>query len=375
MPVTVPPDLLQYVDLKVPVPQRLVAARGLVPLKPEQLVLVYFFLAQAPEAPVSEAAKKSVADLPPAILKPALARAREPELLDLYATLHGDDETLEAIVSNPATSMDTLKRVAGTCGRFVQGILVQNQQRLLADPALSDALLANPTLAEDLRAQLAEFRKEFLGIAEEEAAAGDEGPLPGEGEAPAADMEMVEGMEVLEADDLGLAAAAGDEEDDDFPAELIEESAEAAEKQGNLQALIGKLSIAQKIKLATLGNKAARAFLVKDGNRLVAGAVLRSPRLQEDEIEEFSKNRNLDEQVLRLIANNKTWSSSYSIRKNLCENPKAPPELTMRMVLALNEKDMKSLSKNKNVSTAVRNSARRIIQAKEDKIRRQNEKK
>ncbi len=370
---TLTPDLAKFVGPQVPVPRRLMAARGLVPLPPALMAQAYYFLCQAAEPEVQAAAKKSVAGLPAHVLNPALQNLREPEVLGFYAASRQDDAIREVLCTNPATPVETLAAIARSCGRLIQGILVQNDQQLLKGPLLSDALLENPALDADYRARVVEFRKSFLGI--DEAAPEEESAAGGDAGAPGAELEGE--MELLEGEDIGLAAAGDVEGEEDFPEELLVDGPVTEDGEGgkNLATLLSKLSISQKVKLATLGNKAARQMLVRDPNRLVCTAVLRSPRLQEDEVEEIAKNRNVDEQVLRIIAANKNWGKNYSVKKSLCENPKAPAEIAAKLVVNLNEKDMKGLSKNKNVSTAVRNNARRIIQAREELIRRKQEKK
>ena len=58
----------------------------------------------------------------------------------------------------------------------------------------------------------------------------------------------------------------------------------------------------QKIKLARMGNKEARGLLVRDRNKLVATAAIRSPKMTENEVESFAKARNVSDEVLRIIA-------------------------------------------------------------------------
>lgn len=369
----IPPDLAKYAAPEVPVPQRLMAARGLVPLKPEQQVTLYYLLAQAPEEQVAQTARKSATEMPANLLKAALSKSADPDVLDFYAASLTDEGVLEVVVTNPRVSNNTLIRVARGCTRYVQQILVQNQQRLMAAPEITDALLANASLGTDLRAQIEEFRKGFLGLGDDGASAEGVATQPTTPAGAAA-----EGIELIEAEDIGLAAVDEIDEEDDFPEELLAEVPAGAgdEEAGtkDIQALIAGMTVSQKVKLATLGNKTARGYLVRESNRLVATAVLRSPRITEDEIEEISRNRNVDQQVLRIIASNKSWMKLYAIKRNLVENSKTPLEISMRMVNQLNEKDIKGLSKNKNVPQGIRNAARRIIQAKEEAERRKREK-
>ena len=371
MAMNVPADLENFVSESVPVAKRMMAARGLVPLPPDKMVLVYFFLARAPEDQVRDAALQSIADLPSNILKPGIQKLTDEAVLDFYAEQRADDDTRESIARNGATSAQTLMSIATEGGRHVQQAIIENQRRLLELPEITGALLMNPKLDGDLRARIVEFRTQFLGMQTE---ASTQRAAPDEVED---EIEIDESMELIEADDIGLAAAEDFEDDDDFPDELIEEFP-AEEEQGssvNLQAMIGKMKTSQKVKLAALGNKAARAFLILDSNRVVSQAVLRSPKLQDPEVEDFAKNRNVDKQVLRYIAGTKKWIKDYQIKKLLVENPSTPPDVSMKMLNFLNPKDQAELAKNKNISSAVRTAAKRIISTREELARRKAEKK
>ncbi|MCB0218596.1 MAG: hypothetical protein KDH09_02795 [Chrysiogenetes bacterium] len=370
MAMNVPAELEKFVSESVPAPKRLMAARGLVPLPPDQMVLVYYFLAQAPEEDVSSTARKSIADLPGNLVRPALQKLSDEAILAFYAEVRTDDDTREAIARHPATSVETLMGIAAQGGRHVQAAIIENQRRMLDAPEITSALLTNPRLEADLRARVIEFRTNFLGMQTEAPAAAEDVEIDEE-------IEIDESMELIEADDIGMAEAGDFEDEDDFPDELINDFPEEEDhkKSQNLQAMIGGMKTSEKVKLAALGNKAARAYLILDSNRVVCMAVLKSPKLQDPEIEDFVKNRNVDKQVLRQIASTKKWIKDYAIKKHLAENPSSPPDVAMKMLNFLNPKDQKELSKNKNVSNAVRTAAKRIITTREEIERRKKEKK
>ncbi|MFH0821630.1 MAG: hypothetical protein V2B18_02680, partial [Pseudomonadota bacterium] len=126
------------------------------------------------------------------------------------------------------------------------------------------------------------------------------------------------------------------------------------------------MGVSDKVKLATMGNKEAREILIRDSNKLVAVAVVKSPRIQESEIENISKNRSINVDVLRQIAATKEYMKSYSVRLNLCSNPKTPVPIAMKLVPQMKDQDLKKIAKSKNVSQAVANAARRLVHAKGD---------
>jgi hypothetical protein len=125
-----------------------------------------------------------------------------------------------------------------------------------------------------------------------------------------------------------------------------------------------EMGVAEKIKLAFLGSREARDILVRDPNRLVAVAVVKSPKIQESEIEAISKSKHVCEEVLRQIASSKEWIKSYSIKVNLTSNSKTPLPIAMKFLPHLREPDLRRLAKSKNVSSVLSTQARRFAETK-----------
>jgi hypothetical protein len=142
--------------------------------------------------------------------------------------------------------------------------------------------------------------------------------------------------------------------DDTLSEETEDEDASAIED-------VSRLSIVQRMKLGMKGTKAHRARLIRDSNKLVAAAVLSSPKLTESEVEAFAKMANVSEEVLRTIAMNRTWVKNYGVVSGLTRNPKTPPGISMQMVQRLNERDLKMLTMDRNVPEAVRLAARKFL--------------
>src|SRR3954470_1335910 len=118
--------------------------------------------------------------------------------------------------------------------------------------------------------------------------------------------------------------------------------------------LLSTLPVMQRVKLAMKGTREQRSVLVRDSNKLVAAAVLSSPKLTESEIEAFTKMGNVSEDVLRVIGTNRSWTKNYGISAGLCRHPKTPPAISMQLIHRLNEKDLKVLSTDRNVQEVLR---------------------
>jgi hypothetical protein len=152
-----------------------------------------------------------------------------------------------------------------------------------------------------------------------------------------------------------LVDAAADDAVADIPTEESDDE-DAAGIQD-----VSRLSIVQRMKLGMKGTKAHRSRLIRDSNKLVAAAVLSSPKLTESEVEAFAKMANVSEEVLRTIAMNRTWVKNYGVVSGLTRNPKTPPGISMQMVQRLNERDLKMLTMDRNVPEAVRLAARKFL--------------
>ena len=106
--------------------------------------------------------------------------------------------------------------------------------------------------------------------------------------------------------------------------------------------MLSSLSVLDRMKLAMKGTREQRAVLVRDSNKLVSAAVLSSPKVNEAEIEAFTKMGNVSEDVMRIIGKNRAWTKNYGVILGLCKHPKTPPALAMSFVQRLNEKDLKT---------------------------------
>jgi hypothetical protein len=158
--------------------------------------------------------------------------------------------------------------------------------------------------------------------------------------------------------DRGIVASGNTAADASAPltdAQNEEDNDNKAEDQ-----LLSSLPIVERMKLAMKGTRAQRAQLIRDSNKLVAAAVLSSPKLTEVEVEAFAKMANVTEEVLRTIAMNRTWTKNYGVVSGLARNPKTPPAISMNLLQRLNERDLKMLTMDRNVPEAVRLAARRM---------------
>lgn len=124
---------------------------------------------------------------------------------------------------------------------------------------------------------------------------------------------------------------------------------------------IASMTVAQRIGLAMKGSREERGILIRDPNKIVAVAVLSSPKMTETEIESVAKMASLSEEVLRIIAGNRAWTKRYGVIVALARNPKTPVAISMNLLGRLSERDLRAISTDKNVPEALRITARQKV--------------
>lgn len=147
-------------------------------------------------------------------------------------------------------------------------------------------------------------------------------------------------------------------------AALLDESVSAPEGQDGHEdrttaQRLSLMGVMEKVKVATRGTREERSILVRDPNRLVAAAVMSSPKLTEQEVEAFAKMANVTEEVLRVIGMNRQWTKNYGVVAGLVRNPKTPVAISMNLLQRVNDKDVRLIATDRNVPEPVRIAARK----------------
>jgi len=138
------------------------------------------------------------------------------------------------------------------------------------------------------------------------------------------------------------------------------------EKRGSVLQKIARLDVKGRIQLAMKGSKEERSILVRDGTKIVALAVLDSPKLTDGEVEKFANQKNVLESLLRAIPMKRRFMKNYAIVRNLVFNPRTPMDVSLGLMKNLLIQDLKNLSGNKEVSDTVRKLALRNFKQKLD---------
>jgi hypothetical protein len=138
------------------------------------------------------------------------------------------------------------------------------------------------------------------------------------------------------------------------------------DKRDSVLQKINKLDIKGRIQLAMKGTKEERSILVRDGTKIVAIAVLESPKITDGEVEKFASQKNVLEAVLRTIPMKRRFAKNYAVVRNLVFNPRTPLDVSLGLMKNLLVADLRNLSGNKEVSDTVRKLALRMFKQKNE---------
>ncbi|MEO6656353.1 MAG: hypothetical protein ABIO36_09765 [Pyrinomonadaceae bacterium] len=393
------PVVKAVIEGTAPRPALLAASRGLLPLPQTDLleILVTFF--DGSDSELKENSLLTLRSQQTDALESTIRSADvAPRVLAYFAAQNDlPSAVYEAVVTNVKTPFTA---IAAFAARTQNGQLLElisfNQQLLIQHPAIIDAIIANPNHTPEAIRRASETKREFFEkergaqqIANELRAQGNEAAAEFIEQADfAADLDG-SGMSIEDAIFLAEHIEVPDRETDDswLALEYIEEIYEESDDQrratiskiiGELQSeeeeipgerisminRIMKMGVKDRVKLGMKGDREARNILIRDPNRLVSSAVVNNPRISEQEVETIASMRSISEDILRLIASNRQWARSYPVMHNLAKNPRTPMANVLTIMSRLQLRDLVSLSKNRNVSDAVRRHALRLHTAR-----------
>jgi len=341
---------------------RAAAARGALPLPRAALARLYLFLREDEEQEIRVEAINSLEALDKQAVMELLADDDcAPEVLEHFATQSVKDEKVaELIAFHRGVSTAALAALAAKGNAEVIELVLTNQEHLLSNPDLLNRLSLNPALRVDQRGRILEL----LDRAMRAASAAEDG---GEEDADSADSaelseEVLEAARLLEVDVGELYAASeilGGEE-----LELSEDP----DIRGAYKKIL-TLNVAQKAVLAMRGGREERLILIRDSNKLVAIGVLRNPRIQEADVEVIARMRNVTDEVLRQVGQNREWTKSYAVMIALVQNPRTPQGISTNFVPRLQNQDLKKLARSRDVPELIRRMAKRTLDTRTQKMR------
>jgi hypothetical protein len=407
----IPAPLRRSVDPESPRSAKVAVAKGLLPTTADVQLSLLYVLAVDPDRTVARMARKTLAGLPESQIISGLNQRTFPKILEFIAKFRKESQVLdEKIIRIRDTPDRAAVLIAHRAEVGLCEMLCRHQERLLLTPEVYVALHANPECNDEDLGRAEAFLRMHKSLPEvpahrpfrepepaPEPVAAELVPQPAQPAAPltpgpltpaptqpalqpaqqSADALKMFDLDTIGGDDdQGLEAfqfnfqdemanfswdLTGDDDVAEVPAEEEEMQFISVERR------IAEMSVGQKIKMAYMGNKSARKVLIRDSNKIVATAVVKSGRLSPSEVAAFAGNRNLGDGVIREIAMNPEFLRKYPVQVALVNNPKTPPAVALKFISGLHKRDLKALSNNKNVGSVIFLTAKKLFKSKYQK--------
>lgn len=347
-------------------PMAMALVGGSLPVPTLDLLQALAFAANK-ETSYTRRALEFLGTLPESMLAGVLAEAIDPPApLQLVLCHRKEPALLETVLLNPSLTAEIVEASVPSLPGSVLEIVLNNQVLWIKRPRILDLLEEHPESEYVIKRRVNEFRFDVLRLIPEEVK-----------------QERLEIISEVEAGHLDRAWS-----ELPLPKEKTKEEAEAevesdemaaerrllAQKpllddEGNeitltMSQRVAKLRTNQKIMLALKGGKEERTLLIRESNRLIQVNVVRNGRITEGEIAYIAQMRTVNEEVLRIIAQNREWMKKYPITKAMVMNPRTPLPLAMNQMKRLIDSDMKLLMKDRNVAELLRREAKRLIETK-----------
>jgi hypothetical protein len=395
------------------------AARGALSVPPPEMLEILVYLATQTKI-FAERARLTLAGWDEASSRKAAGDPSTSKEVLAYMITPGNlrPTLLPALLENPAVSEQLVAELCAAASRYMLETLVKSQ-RVNQSKTILSSLSSNPNLNQTQSSAIAEKLASFAPSAVKEAetttapphqttvaeppsqaansepgtdeatdkttvayltehaveitAEGDKPfkPVGGLEELPSAVPELPEPAPVeakTEAVASGSQGAATAAKKAPSPVKRAYLSPE--EQRGSALQKISKLGITGRIQLAMKGSKEERSLLIRDGTKIVALAVLESPKLTDGEVEKFANQKNVLEAVLRAMTLKRRFMKQYAVVRNLCNNPRTPIDVALGLIKHLMVMDLKNLAGNKEVSDTVRKMALRMFRQKSETVKK-----
>ena len=327
---------------------RRLAARGLVPVPLEELVTLQVYLAGLGEAEISPVAVDSLRRLEPQAAAGVIADAPG-EVVTFLARHHPHPSVVQRALQRRDVPRDLLVELAPRLDPELQEILLLRQDAIVERPEILDALEANEQLSSFALRRIQEYRQHLVPAADR-----------GQPTAPAAGAVDPAEAEPAAPDSLFDPAAV----DTLDHSQLAEFTDELMQTDGFSEVAIRTLPVPVRMQLSRGAPRNLRQVLIRDSNPAVALSVLNNNAIPESELEQIASNRSVLEDVLEDIARHPRWIRKYRILRALVGNPRTPVGIGVRLTSQLSVRDLRSLSRDRNVSEAVRATALRLYRIK-----------
>ena len=375
-----PENVQKFLAPAAPAAVAQLVVRGVVPMPPLVRLCALYQIAHFGPEGLREEAAEAVSSMPRGLIEPLLSQALPGDILDwMTVLLCADAELIGVLLGNELTPLESLERLASTGEGPILERLALNQARLLREPILIQRLYFNtalrPSSADRLLELAAREGVDLSWLPDSEALISS----IGEGGASAGEEED-QLFQELHGSQGGRTEGTADENASKLTQTSVEDEpprataqpvprAKEAEPQAGGKRLtpaqrIQKMNVSSKVRLALLGNQSERALLIRDANKVVSRAAIRSPAVSESEALLYARNNALSADVIEYISKNKKWMRSYPIKVSIVMNPKTPAHTALQYLTHLRPADLNSIVRSHGVPAVVRQRAQAILKAR-----------
>ncbi len=317
---------------------QVLAAGGLLPLAPSELIPLQIRLTRSLDPEVSDRARTSLRALSPRTVANYLADDAPPPVLSYFALEVDDPVVVQTILQRRDVPYSLLRAMAANLSPDLQEILLLRQDAIVDEPAILVALEGNPHLSLYSKRRIAEYREHLLPRERKFGTLED----------------------VPEATDEEVAQAIAE-----VKAKTGEKDVDVEKTTGLSEAQLRLLPVPVRMRLTRGASRALRQYLFRDPNPMVAIGCLMYNNINEQEIEGICQNRNSHEDLLLAITRDRRWMSRYPVIVALARNPRTPAGIAMRLVSRLSVFDLRDLRRDRNVPESVRRIANQLYSAKQ----------
>ncbi|MEO8197019.1 MAG: hypothetical protein ABI689_09880 [Thermoanaerobaculia bacterium] len=317
---------------------QLLAAQGILPLSAQDLIPLQVELTDSESPEISGYARSSLEELDPRLAATFIETEASDEVLGYFATNPSHPLVLEALMRRRDVPRFLLVDLAGRLPADLQESLLLRQDAIIEEPEILVALEGNPELSIYARRKIVEYREHLL---------------PRERQVEEA------GFSDLQRRELAPEDLAAIEKAKELPA-----LGERDDRTGLSESQIRVLPVPLKIKLTRGASRTLRGILIRDTNQSVALSVVNNAAMTDDEIAQVAASRSVIDEVLTVISRRREWLAKYKICLALAKNPRIPVGVAVKLLPKLSVRDLRTMSKDRNVSDGVRSSAGRLYRIK-----------
>lgn len=395
-----PEQARKFVDPSAPEIITKMMIDGLVPVPPLVRLCALYQIALSNPSKQSVILSK-IQEIPSQSLTAILSQKLPASVLDWAAQIWMNiDDAMAALIVNTACADETMLKIAQRANRLTCERMVQNQARLLKQPSLVQVLYMNRELKAsqaDLLIEFAarnqidlswlpehqlileEFQQVKSGLLEnqndllEEILALSTEEIPPENTVP-----LDQSLSVISSAQSSLSTESTSSLSNEINPNAFSNASQTnttssttnnqkspeEEKKLGIYGRLQRLNVSQKIRLALLGSQMERGILVKDSNKVVARAAIRSPSVSIQEALMYARNHSISAETIEYISHHKRWMQNYQVKYNIILNPKTPVSVSLAQIGTLNAPELKAITKSHSVPAVIKQKAEALIKAK-----------